>query len=69
MPEQDLRFRPDEVTAPPLIITLPPLAIGGQVQVRWDIGNPTADWRGHEGDVWRPLGEMCELGGSVEVAA
>lgn len=68
MPEHDLRFRPDEVMAPPLLVTLPDLAIGGQVLVRFEDGEPKADWRGFEGDAWRPLGPGTELGGGVEVA-
>lgn len=72
MPEHDLRFAPSDTVAPPappLIVTLPDLAIGGQVLVRhWPDGTFQADWRGFEGDAWRPLGALAELGGSVEVA-
>ena len=72
MSEHDLRFAPSDTVAPPappLIITLPDLAIGGDVLVRHHPGGTfQADWRGFEGDAWRPLGPGTELGGSVEVA-
>ena len=56
----------------PLIVTLPDLAIGGQVLVRhWPDGSIEADWRPHPHATWTPLGRDEAdggFGGSVEVA-
>ena len=55
----------------PLIVTLPHNAIGGQVWVRTEAGEPKADWRPHPHATWTPLGRPESeggIGGSVEVA-
>lgn len=55
----------------PLTVTLPSHAIGGQVWVRTEAGEPKADWRPHPHATWTPLGRDEDeggIGGSVEVA-
>jgi hypothetical protein len=55
----------------PLLVTLPDLAVGGQVWVRTEAGEPKADWRPHPHATWTPLGrseDVGGIGGSVEVA-